>query len=164
MIFTDEQKTKLAEIKKRYSLKNIKTFMVMDTYGVNATVYRDGVKLGVAIDDGGEGEMYFQPRNVIDIIEYDVKDIGKVKYDGFDGELNYEANMLINQLINEILEKKEEEKKLKKWCKTKTIIITTDCKPGQYLTYNFPYKKELKRQLEVKHNNLVEIINERFAK
>ena len=72
----------------------------------------------------------------------------KVDDDGFIGNLayNYENN-----------------KWLRRQCKTKVVLRTKGSKEGEYSIIGMKYSPELKEKLYEKHDDIAEIINERFS-
>ena len=167
MIFTDKQKTIVDRMKKKYSVKNLRTFRGMEGTGVNSTLYMNNKKLTNVDDEGNGGCLRFDDWNVEKQINEELKNVGKVKYDptgdGTDNwEHTYDAEMFLNELIDKALEDKEYKRK----CKTKTLVITNDCKRGQHIEWKYPFTQKLKEHIEkyykASKSDLVEIINERY--
>jgi hypothetical protein len=161
---TDVQKKNLDEFAKRFELKNIKTFRGMEVTGINATLYENGKKLCNCDDSGDGGCLDFSEYAVQERLTNALKNlIGDVKFSAeYVTNTEYDAECFVNDLISEALENKE----FKSKCKRNTLIITTDCKDGQFIIHkNLPFYPNTTRQLlEKKYGNkLVEIINERFV-
>jgi hypothetical protein len=49
---------KIVELKKQYSVKNVKQFRGMEGYGFNATLYKGSIKIADFIDSGDGGCIY----------------------------------------------------------------------------------------------------------
>lgn len=161
-VLTAEQQKNLDKFAKQFEVKNIKTFRGMEGYGVNSTLYRNGKKLCNCDDSGDGGCMDFSEYSVQEKLDAELKTlIGTVKFSIKDTmTTEYDAEMLVNDLLAEA----DENKQLKKMCKNKTVVFTTDCKEGQYLQYATPFNPLLSRPALEKAlgSKLVEIINERF--
>lgn len=169
MYFTDEQLKKLSEIKKVYSVKNIKTFRGMEGHGLNSTLCKNGKPLCNVDDDGNGGGYNFYSTNEKNPFSYVeekkldeelFKIIGKYKYSENDKmEFDFDASSLVDMLVDEF----EEQKTFKRHCKSKTCFITTECQRGQFITMKVLYSDKVKQQLQAKYGDkLVEILNERF--
>ena len=159
---TKEQKENLDKFAKRFEIKNLKTFRGMEGSGVNSTLYENGKKLCNCDDDAWGGPMNFSDNKTQKRLDKELaKLIGKVKFDAIDNmETEYDAECFVNDLIA----KADENKQLKSKCKKNVLVLTTDCKSGQYLQYTKMIYHALTRPLLEKKlgNKLVEIINERF--
>lgn len=58
----------------KYSVKNVKSFMGMEGYGFNATVYRGNKRIGLAIDEGCGGPLTLRiDQDELDELEKHVK-------------------------------------------------------------------------------------------
>jgi hypothetical protein len=163
MIFTDKQKTIVDRMKKKYSVKNLRTFRGMEGTGVNSTLYENGKKIGNVDDEGSGGCLRFDDWNIEKRINEELKNVGKVKYDEDSTyDFTYDAETLLNEIIDKALEDKEWKRK----CRTKTLVITSDCTEGQYIAWKYPYEAKIKAHIEKYYKaskcNLVEIINERY--
>jgi uncharacterized membrane protein YfhO len=161
MIFSKEQLKIVEPLKKKYSIKNLRTFRGMEGTGVNSTLYENGKKLCNVDDDGNGGCLNFYEYSVEEKIEKELKNVGKVKYDETDTyEFTYDAEMLLNELIDRALE----DKQFKTKCKRNTLIVTTKCKRGQHIEFSIPFNTITSRKcLEKRYGDeLVEIINERY--
>lgn len=160
MIFSKKQKEIVDRMKKKYSVKNLKTFRGMEGQGVNSTLYENGKKLCNVDDEGNGGCLLFYDWNVEKKISEELKSVGKVKFDTDSTySFTYDAESFLNDIINEALETKD----FKRRCKTKTLVITKKCGSGQFIEWKHIYSELMKKHLEKTYgNDLVEIINERF--
>lgn len=139
-----------ALVSPRLSLRGIKTFKGMDGIGLNVNIYFDGQKVAEGLDEGCGGGMFFQwldhtKEAVVNAfiaslnIPADV-----VKYDGVpEFEMEYDLEQIVNTMVDGI----ETEKKLRKICKTKTLLRLTD---GNFLTYNIAFSPRVKELLAAK--------------
>lgn len=137
------------------TVKGIKSFRGMEGLGFNATLYRDGKKLGLVIDEGCGGSMLFRCfKTYAEQSEYErwarVQD-GASAFDPLD--------LIVATLVGEY----EETAKLKRWCKKKTVAKLKDDPKDSYSIWKVPYTPEFAARLR-KENDVVEIINERFLK
>lgn len=161
--FTDSQLKQISELKKIYSIKNVKTFQGMECQGCNATLYKNGKKFVDIIDSGDGGELNFQGWKERDEIEADAKKVGEyesdIVYDNKPLVMKYDAETLVNELIDSFLL----EKSYKRKCNKSTVFITNDLKVGEYREVKSPYSDRVKEYIVNKYGNkLVEIINERY--
>lgn len=161
-VLTETQKKNLYEFAKQFEVKGIKMFRGMEGYGVNSTLYRNGKKLCNCDDSGDGGCLDFSEYSVQEKLNKELaKLIGKVKF--FDTDNSMITDYDAETFVNDLLAIADENKQLKSKCKKKTLVITTDCKEGQFVQWNYAFTPELKAHLH-KHygDKLVEIINERF--
>lgn len=159
---TAEQQKNLDEFAKQFEIKNIRTFRGMEGYGVNSTLYRNGKKLCNCDDSGDGGCLDFSEYSVQEKLDKELaKFIGKVKFVDKDDSMtnDYDAETFVNDLLAIA----DENKQLKSKCKKNTLVVTTECKEGQFAQWNHLFTPEFKIHLQ-KHygNKLVEIINERY--
>jgi len=157
-MYTQKQTEAINELKRKYSLKNIKTFRSMEGEGFNSTLYKDGKKLCNVDDEGVGGCLDFSDYKVEEALNKELKEkVGTFDYDKT--KLEYNAEIFIDDLFNEF----QENKMFKKQCKSKTLVITKDCKEGEYIQFKFEYGEKATEFIKSKYkDNLVEIINERF--
>jgi hypothetical protein len=163
MIFTDKQNTIVDIMKKKYSVKNLRTFRGMEGTGVNSTLYMNNKKLTNVDDEGNGGCLRFHDWDVEKKINEELRHVGKVKYDDSDTmTFTYDAEMFLNDLIDKALE----DKQFKTKCRKKTLVITSDCKKGQHIEWKYPFTQKIKEHIEKYYKaskcDLVEIINERY--
>ena len=158
---TKEQQENLDKFAKRFEIKNLKTFRGMEGSGINSTLYENGKKLCNCDDDGNGGCLDFSEYAVQKRLDKELKKlVGTVKFNEGGMTTEYDAECFVNDLIAEA----EVNKQLKSKCKKNVLVLTTDCKSGQYLQYTKMIYNALTRPLLEKKlgNKLVEIINERF--
>jgi len=137
------------------TVKGIKSFRGMEGYGFNATLYRDGKKLGLVIDGGCGGSMLFRCfKDYAEQAEYErwarIQD-GSSPYDPLD--------MIVATLVGEY----EERAKLKRWCRKQTVAKLKGAPEDSYSIWKVPYTPEFAAKIR-KENDVVEIVNERFLK
>jgi len=158
-MYTQKQNEAIAELKKKYSLKNIKTFRSMEGQGFNSTLYKDGKKLCNVDDEGVGGCLDFSDYKIETALNKELKEkVGTFEYHG--SKLMYDSEIFIDELFNEY----QTNKMFKSKCKNKTLIITKDCKDGEYRQFDHVYTTDFANYIRNKYkNDLVEIINERFC-
>jgi hypothetical protein len=113
-----------------YSLKGIKTFRGMEGMGFNATVYRDGKKVGFAIDDANGGPLMLQEFSKADSDALDAYGKSLPPYPaeparGLTEPTPMDGDLLIEELLNVVEEQKLREKNRKryeKFCKTEVLF------------------------------------------
>ncbi len=146
--------------KHNYSVKGVKTFRGHDGYGWEASLYNGKKRVATATDDGWGGGLQYhwlvagEEKIMNDFIKK------QPPYDYNGSKLDACSDVLIGDMVNLALENKE----FKRKCKTKTLVITKDCKDGEYFPWDYAYTPKLKAHIE-KHygDKLKEIINERFV-
>jgi hypothetical protein len=164
-----------------YTVKNIKSFKGMEGLGFNASLYRDDKKVAFVVDSAQGGCLDFEwvdsqePAVNINITNRDglhhtykgtpeekilaeyVNSLPKIKF--FGKGLKVDSDMFVTKLV----EDSENEKRLKRMCRTKTLVRTKECKDEEYYSYNTPFTPKTKEFITNEHgDNLIEIINERF--
>jgi hypothetical protein len=152
-----------------YSVKNVKSFMGMEGYGFNCSLYRNGKKVGFCIDDASGGDMHpIQWDRNIDwkeeqrLLNAHVKSLPKVKSsfgNGKEMELTIDEGWFVTELVNK-WELDRDIRKMKKQCSAKTLFRHSNCKRGSYMILGSPYSDEVKARLIREHGKDVEIFNE----
>ena len=64
--------------------------------------------------------------------------------------------------ISRMLDDHMEEQKVKRWCKTKTVVKLASHKDGEFATYTRPYTPEFAERIRAQDPTIVEILNERY--
>lgn len=175
----------MADIKDfgEYSVKNVKNFMGMDTYGFNCTLYRGKKKVAFCIDDGNGGEVMIDwgtpPRSTEDkagweawraekkeeqkLLADHLKTLPKVMSELFPKGLTIDEGWFVSELVNRF-EKEKEVRKIQRQCSQKTLFRTKSNKDGAYYIQNAPYSIHLAQAIRLKYGQDVEIFNEVFQK
>jgi hypothetical protein len=134
------------------SVKGVKSFQGMSTLGFNASLYENGKRLGLVIDEGSGGSyLYRIDRKKRDVFE---------KWARVHKQEGIEA---LDSVLAELVDTFEQTKQLKRMCKKKTVVRLKDDPEDSFSTWARPYTPEFAAQLREKHD-VVEIVNERFLK
>jgi len=132
-----------------YTLKNIRTFKGMEGMGgFNATLYRDGIKIGEVInDDSGGPNCYHIPANELKTLtEYAASVYRDIEFEVED--------MFVNTLIDDYLE----HKRLSKYCKKETVYRLKGDEKGSYRRINHIFDNEVKAYITKKYGDEIEMI------
>jgi hypothetical protein len=93
-----------AEKKNPYSIKNLKTWETHDGGGFQATLYRDGKRIGLVTNDGWGGcNHYDLPREEIDALEAYAKTLGTLPADPRYPDLpalEYDGDLVVDELVS----------------------------------------------------------------
>ena len=159
---TMKTKAKQAE----YAVKAVKTFMGHDgdpSGSMECTLYKDGKKIGMVVDDSWGGGLQFHLEGNEENLLCDFcKTLPKwtSEFDKEKIEYDMSADVYINSLVSKFLENKEFRRK----CKSKTLFILSGQAKGEFWEVKLAYNPKTKAYLEDKYGDeLVEIINERFV-
>ena len=158
-----------------YEVKGVKTFRGMEGYGFNASLYRDGKKVALVIDEGNGGDYNFE--------WFDFK-LPRVEatINGLDGELKVKVTpeeSIFLQYVKEntdasdyegadtvvarLVDKFEENKKLKQYCKKKTLFrLKSDPDDGSWRTCGGTTEKTREFITAKYGDQVAEIANDRF--
>ena len=164
-----------------YEVRNVKTFMGNDCPGFNATLYRDGVKIALVVDDGSGGMMSFEwldcqaPKVEIPWWNYknepcmilctpeEAKLHEFIRGKTFDG-LSGPEQMDIEMFASGLVDKFENAKRFKRLCKTNTLFRVNGDKDGEWRTIKGPFTKRIKDFIVKIYGVKVEVIlNETFG-
>ena len=132
-----------------------KSFQALDGMAWSCTLYIDGKKAAYVIQEGNGGPAYFQwyDKTLEQQFEAYVKTLPLFEGVAQDGEM----------VVGGLLDKLDSEKRIKRWCKTKTVVTFSDSKPGEVSTFNRPYSPEMKDLLQKNYGNkIVKIHNEDY--
>jgi hypothetical protein len=168
-----------------YSVKNVKNFMGMDTYGFNCTLYRGKKKIAFCIDDGNGGEVNIDfgnpPKDLDDkagwekyraerdyeskLLKDHLATLPKVqsKFGDKSMELTVDQGWFVTELVNQF-EKAKEVRKVQRQCQDKTLFRTPDQGQGQYYILKTAWGERVKDHIHQKYGKDVEIFNEVFEK
>jgi len=144
-----------------FELKNLKSFEGRDGLCFSVTVYIKGKKAFVATNDGHGGCNFYNPVDLVDgkALLNDAHEFAKslppYKFEGWDGEVAYDLDILLDDLLAE----KQEKDFFKKKCKKNTLFKLPDAKKGEYLIINRLYTEGIRAHILSKHPNAI-IINE----
>jgi hypothetical protein len=164
-----------------YSVKKVKTFRGSDFDGYNAELYRGKMKVADILDEGNGGEV---------MIDWDDRTASKVRitakgHDGkpreYDGTPEqkilidfiatlppeiydeYTLDVSDDMFVGALVDAFEEDKKLRRMCKKKTVVKTTDCKDCEFVVISRPYDPKYKDLIMKKYGTtFIEIVNEKF--
>lgn len=143
-----------------YEVKGVKSFIGLEGYGFNATLYRDGKKVAFVIDDanGGCYNFDFVSNEAENEFNAYIKTLPEIEFQG--SKLTVDSDIFVGELV----EQYETGKKLKSWCKTKTVFILKSDKAGEYRTVLHVYTDAVRKFLESKYkDDLLEVVNLRYA-
>jgi hypothetical protein len=167
-----------------YTLKGIKTFRGTDGDGLNATLYRDGVKVAFILDEGNGGDMHLQwfdqqaTRMTIPWVDYQGKPCtirctpeeaklyeflrGKTWTFGKEfGKPDQTIQTDPDDFIAELAEKTLNDNRFQKMCKTKVLFRLKTDKEGEWRTFKSPFTKNIKDWIVTKFGDQVDsIMNE----
>lgn len=168
----------------RYTLRGIKEFQGMEEEGLSASLYRDDKQVAQVLNDGWGGGYYIEwldfnaPKTNISVTDdkgnpytflgtpeekifYEhLETLPKTTIIGVPYKLKVTPNIFLDQLLEEY----ETEQRLRRWCKNKTVCVTTSCAEGEFLILDVPFCLETKQTLLKTRNDIVEFVNERFAR
>lgn len=143
-----------------YEVKGVKSFVGMEGYGFNATLYKDGKKVAFVIDDANGGCYNFQFESAElekEFFAY-VKTLPALDFQGT--KLDMDGDLYVGGLV----EQYETQKKLRSWCKKKTVFTLKGDAEGEYRTLANVFGEKIRAYIEKRYaNELVEIINLRFV-
>ena len=166
-------------ILKTFKVKGYKSWHAREGVGAEATLYKDGKKIGWVIDEGVGGEVELRAtgedfRMVVNFLttlpRYEFNDYWKEQYDEeWDGENKSELEFWkVFNFANVMLEEAEEQIQLRKSCKTKILVRYEGEKDFRQFQTKWP--KDTLGQImimsqlikQVQPNVIAEFINKRF--
>lgn len=168
-----------------YSVKNVKSFMGMDTMGYNANLYRDKKKVATCVDDGGGGEVRIDwlahefPSDLHDRSATDQwhrdRNAERVLLDshcaslpplnsGYAGcgDLTVDAELFVSELVLKF-EVERDINKMRKVCQVKTLFRESNAGHGAYRIIKTPCDDRVRQHIRTRYGNDVEIFNDVFA-
>jgi hypothetical protein len=136
----------------KYELKGLKTFRGIEGNGYNVSVYRNGEKAFMVIEDGSGGCCHFEgDRKEIEEFKKYAKEKDPSGYEQADLEM---ARMVDLELEN---------RKFNIWCKNSTVFRLVGDEEGKWRMLGVKYGVSAKMWIETKYKGKVEeIVNERF--
>lgn len=142
----------------KYQVKNVKSFQGREGHGFECSLYKDGKKIGTVTDtaDGGMIDFYLD-KGEEEILEAFCKTLPKWSSELTGKKHDTDKDMFITNLVDEW----EDNKKLKRLCKTKTVVLMSDNKEGEYSVFNIKFSENAKQQILKKYENPV-FMNERL--
>jgi hypothetical protein len=144
-------------IKSGWEVKNVKTFLGREGQGFNATIYRNGKKVGFAIDDasGGMVDLDFNTKEDEKAFSDFAATISE-PWEYGDEPFVYNADVLAGALV----EIKEDMQRCKKH-----MVIRLASAPQEIMIFNGKYEPTLLAYAQKKYGeDLLEIVNERYMK
>ena len=148
----------------KLELKNVKLSMSQseETMAYTATLYVDGV-MAAYCKNSGRGEA--------DHIQFLDPSLGaKVAIWASEQpplypEITNATSSNIEDEVGKLLTKYTEDQQLRKWCKTKTVLLVEGSEPGMFVTLKGHHRREVVDAWVSKHfpGKAYEVINERFA-
>jgi len=159
-----------------YEVKGVKSFVGMDGYGFNATLYRKGKKVAFCIDEGCGGEVRIDwlaktPKDVDDKegwkkyhaavkVEEDLLDAHIATLPEVDG-LKIDAGWFVTDCVSKY-ELDRDARKMKKQCQTKILFRTSKQKNGGYMIIDAPFSDKAREHVLNKYGKDTEIFNDVF--
>lgn len=139
-------------LERTLTVRGVKSFRGMEGGGFNCTLYVDGKKLGMVIDEGRGGNLLYRLDS--HKTEQELERWARVKsQDGMEA---------LDSVVGKLVDDEEERRWLKRHTKKKTVIRLKDHGRGEWTTYAKPYSAEFAAWIREKHgDDLVEIGNER---
>lgn len=149
-----------------WQVKNVKTFQGMEGGGFNCTLYRDGKKQAVVVDDATGGPFWFdwvakEAERSFKSYCQSLPKWGK-EYGHEEDDLDVTPDIAVSELI----ERYEEEKRLRRRCKTKILLrraVDPGLAEGEWRTLNRPFTKEQVALIRKHYGEDVVICNFRFG-
>lgn len=143
-------------------LKNVKIakHLSEETTAFTASVWLNGRRVGTARNDGRGGATELRVGERHD----DVVDACVAHPEAADiAEDRYRRGRAVDVVIGALVEAVMETRYLKRRCRTKTLVITEDTKPGEVLEFNLAYSLRTAAQIRERYD-VVEIVNERWTR
>jgi len=133
--------------KPNYTVKNVKSFMGREGYGFECSLYKDGKKIGTVTDTAGGGMTDFY----LDDGEEKILDdfcltLPKWGSEYGDNEYDTSSDIFLSNLVEEF----EVKKKLKKDCKTKTLVKVMKDGKEQIYIYKCAFSEKIKTAIKTR--------------
>ena len=148
---------------KGYTMKAVKSFQGHDGDVLGGNLYYNNRLVVRAANDtwGGEMHLDIQNKEQYDKFAKACEKLPKIKC--HTATIDCSPELIMDAMFGFV----ETNKEVKRWCKQKMVLITTDCKDGEYRTIDRKYMPEApynhRKQLKQKYGDkLVEIVNDRF--
>ena len=168
------------EILKTFSVKGYKSWPAREGVGAEATLYKDGKKVGWCTDEGNGGEVELKAtsdnlwlvKSFLDtLLKYKFNDYWKEQYgEEWDGSKKSALeSWKVFTFADVMLDQAEEEMQLKELCRTKLVVSVEGEKNFGVFNAKWPKNKyaqlmlmsKLTKQLQPKV--ITEFVNKRFA-
>jgi len=159
-----------------YTIKGFKTFRGMEGEGFNAVLCRDGKKVALVDDDANGGPLDYHwadwsaPKVEVPTVNWEGKpwvrkctpeEAEFVKF--VRAQPGAEAFEPEDTFVCALVDELAAEKKLRRWCKTQTVVRVKGAKPGDYVLYKVPYSPKVAAAIRSRFPDVEEIVNERFV-
>jgi hypothetical protein len=124
-----------------YEVKNVKEFEGNEGIGFNCSLYKDGVKIAHVRDDAFGGQYDFDFNDQSEEVELDAfcaklpKNINPYDKTWYP----VDADQYVGKLVSDFVHNR----KMKRICKTKTVVVHDDLKEGEYIVYSCPYDEKM---------------------
>lgn len=159
-----------------YEVRNVKGFMGMDVPGYNATLYRDGVKVALVIDEGSGGETQFQwldwqaPKVEVPWQDYqgkpwsvhctpeEAKLYEFIRGKTWDSKVSGKVQMDIGMFVSGLVDEYENAKRFKRICKDKVLFRVKGDKADEWRTIKAAFSKRVKDYIVSKYGDQLEAI------
>ena len=143
----------------KLEVKNIKTFRGMEGMGFNCTLYIDGRKAGMVIDDARGGSYHYE------ISGDDYKNLRDYAKSLPHLPCEWKTGVLFEQdldsIIGKLVDNFENDKRMKRFCKTSLVYSLKTDKPGQFWKQSGGYSPEKAQKIRAEFgDNLLCIYNE----
>jgi hypothetical protein len=154
----------------KYEVKGVKAFRGMDTLGYNATLYRDGTKVALLVNDGSGGELQIswfdvmKPRVAISAEGYKGEQYAwngtaeESALYGFVKSLNlghgtdrWNVEAFLASLVDDF----ENIKRFKRICKSNTLYRLVGDPEGEWRKLRHPYDEAVKSHLVGKYGKML---------
>jgi len=147
-------------VKNPYSVKGVKSFMGMEGYGYECSLYKDGKRIGTVTDvaDGGGMLQCNLKDGEEEALEAYCKTLPSETSEEYDLTIDIDPCIFMSRLVDAF----ENDKRYKRLCKNKTVYTLKD-NPESLWSINIPFNELTEQKLKEKHgDNLKEIINKRY--
>lgn len=148
---------------KGYAMKAVKSFLGHDGDVLGGNLYYNNRLVARVANDSWGGGMHLDIQNNEQYAKFvkACENLPKIKY--HTATVDCDSEFIMDAMLGFV----ETNKEAKRYCKRKMVIITTDCKDGEYITIDRKYIPEApynhREQLKQKYGKrLVEIVNDRF--
>lgn len=148
----------------KLSVKNVRMFRGMEGFGFNATLYIDGRKSGLVIDEGNGGAYHYQiPASDLKLLEnYAALQPERVLRIG-NQTFNKTYKPGIDTIVGELVSDFEISTKIRRLCKSNIVFSLKNDTPGNLWTVKGEYSPESAQSIRDKHGNNLAVIHNEIA-